>query len=41
MRTLVFYRIFKVVGYVTLLLLILGIAYTSYISISHWHGIGV
>ena len=41
MHTQTFYRVFKAVGYVVLLLGILAILYASYISISNWHGIGV
>lgn len=41
MHTQGFYKLFKAVGYAVLLLLIVGIVYATYISISHWNGIGV
>lgn len=41
MRVLGFYKAFKAVGYAVLLLMLIGILYAGYITISHWHGIGV
>jgi len=41
MRAAAFYKLFKAVGYAVLFLLLIGIVYAGYITISHWHGIGV
>ena len=35
------YTIFKVVGYVVLLLILAGLCYASIIGITYWKGIGV
>lgn len=41
MRTHTFYRIFKAIAFVVLILGIGAILYATYIGLSYWNGIGV